>query len=497
MARPLERTTPEQVGIPSDVITDLVHMLEKSGVQMHGLMISRYNKVIFETWWAPYGPQIIHSNQSLGKTYMGTAIGKAYTEGMVRLDERVVDIFSEEIHTHGILPDVNMKKMTVRDLLCMGTGMTECPDLGGEDFVLDFLRHPVQYTPGEHFFYNTSGSSLLAAIVEKKTGRPLKDYMAEKVFDPIGLDSGRMCWLRFKNGVYAEPGVLTTTEDNLRLAMLYLNGGVFDGKRILSQEWVDMATSLQNPSKEDHGIQDCQYGYGFMMWQCSVPGVYRFDGGLGQYCIVCPEQQLIVAIHETAPYPLGVQTVLDLVYRHLYQRQWTETLPENNTALLELCAVAASRKLDIHTVDSALWKSLKGKYRLVSGEIEPWPVMFTQFQRKEAIAPLNCCRLKWEDDVLDMELGKGVHFRFGFDGDARITETVNAVPEMNLAYGYAQRADQYSLVLRCGWLQSCFYMDLTLKRIENGFALTCERPWMQSDGYQTVQQANWTYEADE
>ena len=260
MIKPLERTSPESVGIPSRVITDMVHELEQSGTQLHGLMVSRFGKVLFETWWAPYGPDVIHSNQSLGKTYMGTALGMAYTEGLVQLTERVVDIFSEEIEQNGIIPDKNMQKMTVRDLLCMGTGMTECPDLGGEDFVLDFLRHPVAQAPGEHFFYNTSGSSLLAAIVEKKTGRPLKEYMNEKVFAPIGLDGERMRWLRFKNGVYAEPGVITTTEDNLRLAMLYLNGGIFNGQRVLSREWTQMATALQNPSWDAGGIADCKHG---------------------------------------------------------------------------------------------------------------------------------------------------------------------------------------------------------------------------------------------
>lgn len=497
MGRPLERTSPESMGIPSHVIADMVHALEKSGVQMHGLMVSRCNRVLFETWWAPYGPQIVHSNQSLGKTYMGTALGRAYTEGLVRLEERVVDIFSKEIQENGITPDENMKKMTVRDLLCMGTGMTECPDLGGEDFVLDFLRHPVPYNPGEHFFYNTSGSSLLAAIVEKKTGRPLKEYMAEQVFEPIGLDSERMRWLRFKNGVYAEPGVLTTTEDNLRLAMLYLNGGVFGGKRILARDWVEMATTLQNPSSEDRGIADCQYGYGFMMWQCSVPGVYRFDGGLGQYCIVCPAQKLIVAIHETASYPCGVQKVLDIVYEYLCRKNWPSAVPENAAAQLELRAIAASRKLPIPALETSAWKEIEGTYRLAAGGVEPWPVMFKEFQNKELLAPLDRCRLKWEGDVLDMELGTGVHFRFGFDGDARISETLSTIPELNLTYGYAQKATATRLVLRCGWLQSCFYMDFILKRNKDGFSMICERPWMQDDGRKTVQRAAWVHEGAE
>lgn len=495
MIRPLERTTPEDAGVSSNAILNMIRALENSGNQLHGLMVSRSRKVLFETWWAPYGPDIVHSNQSLGKTYMGTAIGRAYTEGLVRLDERVVDIFAEEIQEHDICPDDHMNTMTVRDLLCMATGMTECPALGGDDFVLDFLRHPVAYAPGEHFFYNTSGSSLLAAIVEKKTGRPLKAYMKEKVFDHIGLDGERMRWLQFKNGVYAEPGVLTTTEDNLRLAMLYLQNGEWKGQQVLASDYVQMATSLQNPSWEDPGIADCKCGYGFMMWQCSVPGVYRFDGGLGQYCIVDPKQQLIIAIHETADYPAGVQKTLDIVYQHLLKNKWPESLPKNETARLELNAVARSRKLKIPRVDCAAWRDLQGDYRIVSGQMNPWPVMFREFRKEDAAIDLSTCHIHWEEDTLDVRFGKNVHFRFGLAGDAAISKTCNAVPEMDLAYGYVLEADYQKLVLRCGWLQSCFYMNFVLKRQENGFAISCEKPWMQTDGAAEIEKTMWVQES--
>lgn len=460
-------------------------------------MISRQRQVLFETWWAPYGPAMIHSNQSLGKTYMGTALGKAYTDGLVRLDERVVDIFADVIAKHGIKPDVNMQKMTVRHLLCMATGMTVCPPLDGEDFVLDFLRSPVPLTPGEHFFYNTSGSSMLAAIVEKKTGRPLKEYMAEKVFAPIGLDADRMRWLRFKNGVYAEPGVITTTEDNLRLAMLYLQNGEWDGQQVLSPDYVSMAISLQNPSWEDHGIADCKCGYGFMMWRCSVPGVYRFDGGLGQYCIVCPHQQLIISIHETADYPQGVQKTLDIVYQHLMKSDWPQALPEDKAGSAELNAVGRSRKLEIPKVDPSAWRDLDGTYRLVSGQLDPWPVMFREFRKDSTCSELNVCLLHWDGDALDMRLGNHVHFRFGTDGDARITETWNAIPEFDLAYGYVLSANKKGLRLRCGWLQSCFYMDFFLKRRENGILICCEKPWMQSDGAKETGESVWVWENDQ
>lgn len=494
MIRPLIRVSPEAAGISSQRIRNMVRALEKSGNQMHGLMISRGKQVLFETWWAPYGPDLIHSNQSLGKTYMGTALGKAYTDGLVRLDERVTDIFAEEIRNHDLKPDANMEKMTVRDLLCMATGMTECPALGGEDFVLDFLLHPVTYAPGEHFFYNTAGSSLLAAIVEKKTGRPLKEYMAEKVFSPIGLDSKRMRWLRFKNGVYAEPGVLTTTEDNLRLAMLYLQSGEWEGQQILARDYVKMATALQNPSWEDQGIADCKCGYGFMMWRCSVPGVYRFDGGLGQYCIVRPDQQLIVAIHETACYPDGVQKTLDIIYDYLMREDWLIQVEEDPAAEAALKAVGRSRKLSIPTVDCAKWQTLNGTYHLTSGLIDPWPVMFREFRKEEMVPFLRTCHIQWHEDSLDIRFDESVHFCFGFDGEADISQTINVIPELDLAYGYVLKADEKHLVLRSGWLQSCFYMNWILEKTENDLVITWEKPWMQSDGKLEAGRAVWIRE---
>lgn len=148
----LERVIPENVGISSWQIMNMVKELEDSGTELHGLMISRYNKVVFETWWAPYAPELPHSAHSLGKTYTGTAVGLAYTEGLVALDEKVVDIFSEEIEKNQIVVDENMKKMKVHHLLCFSTGMDHCPALSGEDFVINFLKAPVAYEPGEHFF---------------------------------------------------------------------------------------------------------------------------------------------------------------------------------------------------------------------------------------------------------------------------------------------------------------------------------------------------------
>ncbi|MBO6010560.1 MAG: beta-lactamase family protein, partial [Oscillospiraceae bacterium] len=155
--KPFETATPESVGIRSRDILDYIETLETSGAEMHGLMIMRRGKLCAQGWWAPFAPGIRHGLQSHTKTYAATAVGIAYTEGLLRLDERVIDIFPEDAPAE---PSENLKLLTVRDVLCMGCGMDEMPR-NGERWVRDFLHVPVNHRPGTTYMYNSMGSTLL------------------------------------------------------------------------------------------------------------------------------------------------------------------------------------------------------------------------------------------------------------------------------------------------------------------------------------------------
>jgi len=296
-----ERTTPESVGISSGAILRLLDKLESGYTEPHGLMIMRGGKVCAEGWWSPYAPGIRHGLQSHTKTYAATAVGIAYTEGILRLDERIIDIFPEYAPAD---PSENLKKLTVHHVLCMGCGMDSMPR-PSKDWIRDFLSIPVEHEPGTTFMYNSTGSTLLGAIVRQKTGLGLHDYLKPRLFDKIGIDASNLRWYCMPDGMeIGGGGLFATTEDNLRLLKLYADGGIWEGERILAEDYVKLATTLQNDSatevKVNPPAKDNFVGYGYQIWMCRPEGVYRADGAMGQFTIVVPDRDMIIAITENA-----------------------------------------------------------------------------------------------------------------------------------------------------------------------------------------------------
>ena len=332
MRKQFHRTPPESVGIPSASIEWLLDRLEEGWTEPHGLMIMRHGKVCAEGWWAPYASGIRHGLQSHTKTYAATAVGIAYTEGLLKLTDRIVDIFADEIPEN---PSENLKKLTVRDVLCMGCGMDTMPR-PSKDWIREFLATPVNHVPGTTFMYNSTGSTFLGAIVRKLTGLGLHDYLKPRLFDKIGIDAENLRWITMPDGMeIGGGGLFATTEDNLRLMKLYADGGVWEGERILTEDYVKLATSKQNDSATERAVnppaEDNFVGYGFQIWMCRPKGVYRADGAMGQFTIVFPERDMLLAITENASGSTGgamPQKALDTIW------EWLDSLPGPETEIL-------------------------------------------------------------------------------------------------------------------------------------------------------------------
>lgn len=325
------RVTPESVGIDSGDIEWLLDQLESGFTEPHGLMIMRHGKICAEGWWNPYAPGIRHGLQSHSKTYAATAIGIAYTEGIVKLDEKIIDIFPEYAPEQ---PSENLKRLTVHDVLCMGCGMDEMP-MATEHWIRDFLHTPVNHTPGTTYMYNSVGSSILSAIIVKKTGMSMHEYLKPRLYDKIGIFSDNHRWMKMPDGCeVGGGGLFATTEDNLRLMKLYADGGVWEGERILDDEYVKRATTLQNESateaKNNPLAKDNFVGYGYQIWMCRPNGVYRADGAMGQFTIVVPDKDMIIAITENASGAHWAQTTLDVMWEFL-ERIENHPAKEENT----------------------------------------------------------------------------------------------------------------------------------------------------------------------
>ncbi|MFT5129213.1 MAG: CubicO group peptidase (beta-lactamase class C family), partial [Rhodothermales bacterium] len=163
----------------------------------------------------------------------------------------------------------------------------------GESWPAVFLGQPVTHQPGSCFRYNTGASYMLAAILHQVTGKPLVDYLGERLFEPLGITD--YSWETDPCGVNTGGyGLKIRTEDIAKLGQLYLRKGLWNGKRLLSETWIAAASSRQidngsNPKS------DWNQGYGFQFWICRH-GAYRGDGAFGQYCIVMPKQDSVIAI---------------------------------------------------------------------------------------------------------------------------------------------------------------------------------------------------------
>ncbi len=303
LRREFERCTPESVGIPSAAIMRLLDRLEAGGfTEMHGLMIMRHDKVCAEGWWAPYGPQLHHALHSLSKTWTATAVGLAEYAGLLSVDDRACDLLPEYMPSP--LPE-RVAKITVRHLLTMTSGSeTEKEDYSA-DWIRDFFARPFEHEPGTFWRYNSHGTAILSVIVEKVTGMSMLDWLGQKLFQVIGVDAGHVMCRRGEDGTcLGGHGMFTTTEDNLRLMRLYLNGGVWDGERLLSEQFVRDAVSPLLDTWPAHAhtpwIRDNCCGYGYQIWMCREPGAYRADGAYGQFVIVDPKRDLLISINEAA-----------------------------------------------------------------------------------------------------------------------------------------------------------------------------------------------------
>lgn len=471
MRKEFPRTTPEAVGIPSASVEWLLDRLEEGWTEPHGLMIMRHGKVCAEGWWAPYASGIRHGLQSHTKTYAATAVGIAYTEGLLKLTDRIVDIFADEIPEN---PSENLKKLTVRDVLCMGCGMDTMPR-PSKDWIREFLATPVNHVPGTTFMYNSTGSTFLGAIVRKLTGLGLHDYLKPRLFDKIGIDAENLRWITMPDGMeIGGGGLFATTEDNLRLMKLYADGGVWEGERILAEDYVKLATSKQNDSATERAVnppaEDNFVGYGFQIWMCRPKGVYRADGAMGQFTIVFPERDMLLAITENASGSTGgamPQKALDTIWEWLdsLPRAETESLPEDPEASahlarrMQMLALPAPRR----SPESPLQEKINGStyavtdgyfaladagmVRFMSGEDRPGGAKALSLTFAENACTLTC--------LVD---GKPQSLTAAMDG-TRFRNELPGMPSIALCSGCWEADNVFRLSLRM--VETCNETSIT------------------------------------
>jgi CubicO group peptidase (beta-lactamase class C family) len=242
--------------------------------------------------------------------------------------------------------------MTVRDLLTMTCGHDVEPKgsaANGGSSVKLFLSHPVPHKPGTHFVYNSMGSYTLSAIVTKVTGQTTLDYLKKRLFEPLGIEHS-VKWDHSAEGVPQGGGLSLCTEDIAKFGQLYLQKGKWNGKQVISQKWIEQATSKQVPNAPKDPSKsniDWVQGYGFQFWQCTH-NAYRGDGAGGQFCIVIPEKDAVIAITADTG---NMQVELTVVWDKLLPAFHAEALPPNAAAQDSLRQMIS--KLEAHPAKKA------------------------------------------------------------------------------------------------------------------------------------------------
>jgi CubicO group peptidase (beta-lactamase class C family) len=306
-------------------------------------MLLRRGQVVAEGWWAPYGPQYPHDLFSLSKSFTSTAVGLAVAEGRLSVDDPVLSFFPGDAPT-GVSD--HLAAMRVRHLLTMTTGHAVEPtgraaQRSDGHWVRGFLEHPVEHAPGTHFVYNSSASYVLSAIVTQVTGMTALDYLTPRLFALLGIE--KPGWTTCPRGISAGGwGLSIRTEDIARFGQLYLQKGVWRGQQVLPAAWVEEATTCQVPNGP-HENPDWAQGYGYQFWRCRH-GAYRGDGAFGQFCLVMPGQEAVLAITAGVP---DMQAVLNLVWQHLLPAMQPAPLPADGAAQQELTRALADLALPL------------------------------------------------------------------------------------------------------------------------------------------------------
>ena len=288
-----------------------------AGQESHSAMLLQHGKVIAERWIEPNAPDSAHVMHSVSKTFTSMAVGFAISEGLIKLDDHLVDFFPGET------PDDagdNLRAITVRDLLTMSCGherehTDEIRYGEDEDWVEQFLAFPVEREPGTYFCYNTIGTYMLSAIITKVTGKKMVDYLEPRLWKPLGME--KPFWQECPMGRnYGGWGLYVKTEDMAKLGQTLLDGGKWRGKQVIPADWVAEASKAQIDNRpEDYDPDndpnpDWHQGYCYQMWRCRH-NAFRADGAYGQYIIVMPEKDAVMAITANVR---NMQTELGLVW---------------------------------------------------------------------------------------------------------------------------------------------------------------------------------------
>ena len=398
----LVRSIPEAEGVSPQGIINFLTAAEKGKTEFHSFMMLRHGKVIAEGWWNPYVANLKHTLYSCSKSFTATAIGFAVGENLLTVNDKVISFFPND------LPDTvsaYLSELTVKDVLSMSDGQEPDPTSAStsrdSNWVKSFLAVPILYKPGTKFLYNSLGTYMLSAIVQKVTGKKVIDYLKPRLFDPLGIKG--MDWEVDPRGINTGGwGLRLKTEDMAKFGQLFLQKGKWKGKQVLPAAWIKEASSLkivQHPEypQVKRDSSDWEQGYCYQMWRCRH-NAYRADGAFGQFIIIMPDQDAVIVFTAETP---SMQDQINLVWKYLLPSFKTKKLPVNKsvTAMLKQKLSSLSLRLPAKNSSPVATKTLAKTFSIEPNERHIQSLSFNFHD--------NICKVKLESDATVYQLNFG------------------------------------------------------------------------------------------
>lgn len=359
----LPRSTPEAEGVSSTALERFIDAVCNSEHEFHSFMLLRHGKVIAECWWNPYRPDLKHTLYSASKSFTATAVGFAVSENKLSVKDKVISFFPED------LPDTvstNLSEMSVADLLSMSAGQQPDPTYEvaakHDNWIKAFLSTPVIHEPGTRFLYNSAATFMLSAIVQTVNGEKVIDYLTPRLFEPLGIEE--IDWETNPSGMNTGGwGLRVKTEDMAKFGQLFLQKGMWQGKQILPALWIEEASSIKIEQAPDatqarKDSSDWLQGYCYQMWH-SRHNSFRADGAFGQFILILPEEDAVIAITAETP---DMQSEINLVWNYILPAFDVVPLPADEDALKKLTDKMAALALPIPKGEkSPMESTLSGK----------------------------------------------------------------------------------------------------------------------------------------
>lgn len=368
--------SPEKKGINSKRIAEYIDLLESKGLSTHSLIISRGDDVVFEGYWKPFDKEFLHRQYSVSKSIVSIAVGFAEQDGLLSLDDKVIKHFPEELKNQ---TDENMKNQTIRHMLMMSTAKLERGWFSGkpDDRVAFYFENDNKYSrpSGTIFQYDSTGSFVLGALVERLTGKPFIEYLREKFLDKIGV-SKQMYSLKCPGGhSWGDSGVMAKPRDMLLIARFIMNGGKWNGEQILNEKYVREATSRQIDNNHLGVEEHNSFGYGYLIWR-TYNNSYFFNGMGCQFAICVPDKDIIMIYNgDNQGITSAKETIIGNFFKIIVDNVDSEELCEENAKEL-------NEKAENLTLMSAKGQSYSDFENEINGKkfiLEPNPMGISEF----------------------------------------------------------------------------------------------------------------------